>query len=55
MKKLALLLLSSLASVAYAESKTLPPIINNSTYANGAAYSAQGAANQPIRYFAHAA
>lgn len=48
MKKLALLLLSSLASVAYAESKTLPPIINNSTYANGAAYSAQGAANQPM-------
>jgi hypothetical protein len=31
-----------------AESKTLPPIINNSTYANGAAYSAQGAANQPM-------
>ncbi|HIG64467.1 MAG TPA: tol-pal system protein YbgF [Methyloprofundus sp.] len=47
MKKLALLLLPCFLNVAYADTKTLPPIINNSTYANGAAYSARGAANQP--------
>ena len=48
MNKLTLLLALCIANVAYAEPRTLPPIINNSTYANGAAYSAKTASNQPM-------
>jgi len=35
-------------SVAYAEPRPLPPIINNSTFANGAAYSSRSSASQPM-------
>lgn len=48
MNKLFLLLTLGVCSGAYAESRQLPPIINNSTYANGAAYSAKTSANQPM-------
>lgn len=48
MNKLFLLLALGVCSGAYAESRQLPPIINNSTYANGAAYSAKTSANQPM-------
>lgn len=37
-----------IAGSAYAESQKLPPVINNSTYANGAAYSNQASSNQPM-------
>ena len=38
----------TLAAVAHAESRQLPPIINNSTYADGASYSSQASSNQPM-------
>ncbi|WP_428353880.1 tol-pal system protein YbgF [Methyloprofundus sp.] len=48
MKIFSILLGLCISSMVYAESKSLPPIINNSTYANGAAYSGQAAGNQPM-------
>lgn len=49
MNKLLFLLLALwICGGAYAESRQLPPIINNSTYANGAAYSPKTPANRPM-------
>ena len=48
MKKLCLIISLCISGVAQAETRKLPPIINNSTYANGAAYSSQTSSNQPM-------
>ncbi|GFO71015.1 hypothetical protein BJAS_P0220 [Bathymodiolus japonicus methanotrophic gill symbiont] len=48
MNKLSLFLALAVCSGTYAESRELPPIINNSTYANGSAYSTRTSANQPM-------
>ncbi|TXL14927.1 tol-pal system protein YbgF [Methylococcaceae bacterium HT4] len=48
MNKLCLIMAICISSTVYAESRKLPPIINNSTYANGAAYSGQASSNQPM-------
>ena len=48
MNKLCLIMVLCFAGMVHAESTKLPPIINNSTYANGSAYSGQVSANQPM-------
>jgi len=48
MKKLPLILALSAVSIAQAETRPLPPIINNSTYASGASYSGRATSNQPM-------
>jgi tol-pal system protein YbgF len=35
-------------SLVYAETRPLPPIINNSSYANGASYAGRAPSNQPV-------
>lgn len=48
MKKLSLILVLSAVGIVQAETRPLPPIINNSTYASGAAYSSRATSNQPM-------
>lgn len=48
MNKIFLIMGLCVSSMAYAEPRKLPPIINSSTYANGAAYAGQTSANQPM-------
>jgi len=48
MNKLYLILALCLSGLAHAESRKLPPIINNSTYSSGAAYSGQASSSQPM-------
>jgi len=48
MKKLPLIFALSAVSIVQAETRPLPPIINNSTYASGASYSGRATSNQPM-------
>ncbi|OQK18099.1 hypothetical protein AU255_09705 [Methyloprofundus sedimenti] len=48
MSKFYLLIVFCISGLAHAESRKLPPIINNSSYANGAAYIDQASANQSM-------
>ncbi len=48
MKKIILITGLCVTSIVYAESRTLPPIINNSTYANGTSYSRGGSSNKTM-------
>jgi len=48
MIKKALILVCSVSAVVHAETRPLPPIINNSTYANGASYSGGSSSNKPM-------
>lgn len=48
MKKISLIIGVCSLSVAYAEPRPLPPIINNSTYANGSSYSGRASTSQPM-------
>lgn len=48
MKKLSLVMGVCLVGIAQAEPRPLPPIINNSSYASGGAYSSRAPSNQPM-------
>ncbi|MBE0470067.1 MAG: tol-pal system protein YbgF [Methyloprofundus sp.] len=48
MKNLPLILVLSIVNSVHAETRPLPPIINNSTYASGASYSSRATSNQPM-------
>lgn len=48
MKKLVLITGLCVCCAAYAEPRTLPPIINNSTYANGTSYTGGGSSNKTM-------
>lgn len=48
MKKICLILGLCSLNTAYAEPRSLPPIINNSSYADGSSHSERRSANQPM-------
>lgn len=47
-KLLRVALVITSVNLAYAETRPLPPIINNSSYANGASYAGRAPSNQPM-------
>lgn len=47
-KLLCVVLVITSVNLAYAETRPLPPIINNSSYANGASYVGRAPSNQPM-------
>jgi len=47
-KLFSLILATASISLAVAETRPLPPIINNSSYANGASYASRAPSNQPM-------